>query len=246
MKAAAILAVTTAFSLGGVVVLFVQQQELKEQLAGGGRVAAAESPRAADPVVISRLERLEQQVRAEPVPVPAPVSAAAPGEGGGSRESLPAFAEEEAAAEGYDPVEMERFRRKVKRAIELNLEEEQRLQVMEQIDRMVERGAIGAMSAPQKERVAKTVIASRAKARAIWPRIFGTPENRELPMEQRREMVRAEMETLRAEAQKELETIIPAADAKKIADEQLQQARGLFAGTTALNTLFPESRARGG
>lgn len=242
MKAAPILAVTTALSLGGVALLYVQQQELREQLAGGGR-AKSEQP---DPVVLSRIERLEQRTLAESraEAPPAPASMATSDAGGGGQEPLPTFAEPR-SEEDYDPVEMERFRKKVKRAIELNNEEEQRLQVMEQLDRMIERSAIGAMSAAQKEKVARTVIASRAKARAIWPRLFGSPENRDLPMEQRRELIRVEMETIRAEAQKELETIVPAADAKKIADEQLQQGRGFFAGTDATQ-LFPGPRGRGG
>jgi len=234
-----LLAITTALSLGGVILLYVQQQELKEQLGAGSR-APTERGRDPhdDPALLSRLELLErrmlEQASTAPLPAPAPPAETKPGEGS---TGLPTFPEESAeSAEGatpqtFDPREMETFRHKVKRANELNAEEDQRRAVVEQLDRMIGRNTIGAMTSAQKERTAKTVVASRTKVWGSWQRVFQNPENRDLPMEQRRELVRSEGETIRAEAQKELETFLPAADAKKIVDEQLQQgARGFLGG----------------
>jgi len=239
MKAAPVLALTTALSLGGVILLFLKQQDLAERLSSTSRSSAPRAGSEPDAVATERLVFLEAELRRLAAAVhaqdPATPAATTPGGAAAAPAAEPGRAADVPAADApgtqadLPAPAMEVFRRHVRRALELNGEEDQGRRVVEQLDRLVERSAIGAMTATQKERAAKTILTAQRKLPDVWRKVFADAQGRELPREQRVEMVRVEVEALRAEAQKELETIVPAADAKKIAEETLGGGPGRMA-----------------
>ena len=131
-------------------------------------------------------------------------------------------------AEGTDSTpempdgQMQTFRKSVRKANELNREEDRVNREMERIDRLIKNNKIGALSAKQKEAVATVLLNSRDKTPRIWRQFRNNPELRELPREDRAKLIRVEYQKLRDETQKELEEVVPAADAKTILDEGMR------------------------
>ena len=91
--------------------------------------------------------------------------------------------------------------------------------VLESVDRLVSERRIAPLSPAQRTKAAETLLAVRDKAPAIFRKFWTDPGFRDLPEEQRRASVRAEVETLRTEAQKSLEDFLPAQDAKVLIEE---------------------------
>lgn len=243
MKIVPVLAITNALALALAIFLYVQQGELKSQ-AGSRRSDSGEVARLA--ARLESLEREHERVLAmrgiEQAPAGETASRAAPtgsDEGpavGGEAPALGAQAPEEAAGsdvpqEDYDPKEMDLFRRKVRKANELNGDEDQKTRIFERIDELVKQNKIAPLNAKQKEGVASTVLAYRKKVPDVWRRVAegGAMEN--VSREERGRIVRAEYEALRTEAQRSLEEFMPAVDAKTYLDETMRdQMRGGFGG----------------
>lgn len=258
MKAVPILVVTNAVALGLAVLLFFQQEELKSQVSSsrssGSRNVDSAVDRAAMEERLAILEARLASVRggggATERESPASASAPAPAEGGsGASPSsaapgaspAPTFAspalpgDPGVDASPFDPAEMESFRRKVKVALDLNRDEEEVKGVVETLDGLATRSQIGSLSDVQKEKAAKSIVAARRKFPEMWRKVMADPANQNIAWDQRRQVIQSEIGNLRAAAQKELEEYLPAADAKKIAEETLRGDRGfqMFQGGPA-------------
>jgi hypothetical protein len=83
--------------------------------------------------------------------------------------------------------------------------------------------------------VAKTLLSYRDQAPEIWRRMRSDPELREMSWEERRQVMTAEFDALRESAVKELEKIIPPADAKSLAEDSMRD-RGGRMGTRPRST----------
>ncbi|MCK6459609.1 MAG: hypothetical protein L6Q95_06900 [Planctomycetes bacterium] len=241
MKIVPILAVTNALALALAIFLYVQQGELKAQT-GSRRSDSGEVARLA-----ARLESLEREHQRvlemrgiEPAPAAeAPAAAADPEKGAAAGETpalgaRPAEEGEEPPAAGgeeFDPKEMNVFRKKVRKALELNNEEDQKVRIFERIDELVKQNKIAPLSAKQKESVAATVLVYRRKIPEVWRKVAEGGGMENVSREERGRIVRAEYEALRTEAQRSLEEFMPAVDAKTYLDETMRdQMRGGFGG----------------
>ncbi len=243
MKIVPVLAITNALALALAIFLYFQQDELKAQ-AGSRRSDPGEVGR-----LTARLDTLEREYGrvlamkdVEPVPAGeagAPPAMAAPEEGarGGETPALGSRPAEEGAeppaagGEEFDPQEMNVFRKKVRKALELNSEEDQKVRIFDRIDELVKQNKIAPLNAKQKEGVATTVLAYRRNVPAVWRKVAEAGAMENVSREERGRIVRAEYDALRAEAQRSLEEIMPAADAKTYLDETMRdQMRGGFGG----------------
>jgi len=245
MKIIPVLAITNALALALAIYLYVELGQLRSQ--SGARRSDPDSARLA-----GRLDALERQLDVDramplretdtspaaadnaPVRIAPAVSTAAQGDAPVARspegEAIDPGAAD-AAAENISPQQMEVFRRRVKKAIDLNNEQEQKDRVIERIDQLVSENKIAPLNAKQKDGVAATVLAYRQKIPGVWRKLqeSGTLEN--MSREDRGSAFRAEFDSLRTEAQHALEEIMPAADAKTYLDETMRdQMRGGFGG----------------
>ncbi|MGH7162075.1 MAG: hypothetical protein ACREID_01220 [Planctomycetota bacterium] len=255
MKPVAILAVTNALALGLVVVLYVQHDDLSDQLASGGRASSSRRLEAEefDPARIDRLVR-EKVLELMAADAGGPGAAAkTEGAGGpsGERAEPPAFPTDAAATGSPEPLDgpaMESFRKQVRRAVELNQDEDQVKQVIERLDRLVEERQIGALTDPQKEKAAKTLVATRRKIPEIWRKVMADAGGQQIAWEERRNLIQTEYATLRASAQKEMEEYLPAPDAKRIAEDALRdRGAGLIGASQGQGSaVFPFGGRRGG
>jgi hypothetical protein len=243
MKAVPILIVTNALALGLVVLLFVQQSDLESQLNSTRTTTARRADVAEEEGVQDRIARLERLMRArgggeggglEPLPAETAAGEALPTGPGDAAPDSDAAA---AAAEGADaeygsqsPQEMERFRKKVRKAIELNSEEDQVGRVVDRIDSLVGENKIAPLTAKQKTTVARMILSTQRKVPNVFRRLRESGAFHDVPREERGQLIRAEFENLRVEAQKELENVVPAADAKTILDTSLGGDRGMWRG----------------
>ena len=244
MKAIPILVITNALALALAIFLFVKLGTVESQLAS--RRSDTSGRTGSDASLRARVDQLELQM-AERGVVPAgrgaaaePSAVAPPSESGEEGES-PAFAtpeSEEGMAAGpeapagtpFDPQEMEVFRHKVRKALELNAEEDQVNRVAERLDQLVQQNRIAPLTPRQKETVGRIYTEYQRRVPMVWQKLreSGTLEN--TPFEDRRALVRAEYDNLRSEAQRALEDVMPAADAKTIVDETLPMAQRGFGG----------------
>jgi hypothetical protein len=235
MKTIPILVITNALALGLAIFVYVKQGEN----AGSARRSDARSDTSEVAELRRRIDELELAARTyRPHPTAdAMDDAAAPS---GATKGAPARAAEGEAplaspppadpaadpgatgSEDFEPQEMEIFRRKVRKANDLNQEEEQKKGIVDGIDRLVKDNKIAPLTPSQKESVANTVMASRRKGMDVWKKLreAGTLEGAN--RESRGLIIRTEMETLRSETQRALEDIMPAADAKTYLDETLR------------------------
>jgi len=243
MKTVPILAITNALALALAIFVYVKQGETQtaSRRSDGVRSDAAE---------IAQLKmELEDLKRANAargyVPEAASETTAAHGaptgsagaHGGSDTASLASQPPEEGAdpaaagSEEFNPQEMETFRKKVRKANELNDAEEQVKRVTDRLDELVRDNKIAPLNPRQKEAVATTVIAYRKKVPMVWQKLraSGTLEN--TTNEERGRIMRAEFDTLRTEAQRALEEFMPAVDAKTYLDDSMRETmRGGFGG----------------
>ena len=139
----------------------------------------------------------------------------------------------DAEAERQNP-DMDYFRQKVRLAEELNGREDRIVREVERIDQLIDSARIGSMTPVQKKKVAEVLIQRGEKTRLIWRGLREREDLRSLPQEERRtaygNAYREEAETLRVETQKNLETVIPAADAVTLLESNRGGDRGFTGG----------------
>jgi len=241
MKAVPILVITNALALGLAIFLYVQQQDMKTQLSSS-RTSAPRREVAADTRALNgRIEALERHlasVDAGDVPAGGMAPDLVAETAGEEPEAVdapagtdaPASADDEPVGGGYASAgaAMETFRKRVARAIELNEQEQRVDRVARGLDRLVEGNRIAPLNDDQKQAVARSILGTREKLPQVWRKIRGLPDG--TPREERMNVARTEFEAIRAEAQQEIEGIVPAADAKVIIETQLRSPRGAMRG----------------
>ncbi len=265
MKAVPILALTNAAALALVILLYVQQEDLKTQIGGnrnsgsqrGSGVAERNLGDAAE--LADRLDRIERRLAnrestaasAVGVEAKAPPTGARTGSGGVPAEGH-ASASPEAAGQlppldppaDFDPQEMETFRKKVSIANEINSKEERVQRVVDDIDRLVSENKIGTLNEKQKKVVAGVILGAREKMPGLWRKVASSVEGQNLPRDQMGQLIRAEYETLRTETLTALEQTMPAVDAKTLVDESVRGG-GQFGFGRDGGTMVREPSGRG-
>jgi len=236
MKAIPILVITNALALALAIFLFVKQGSLETQLSSRRSDVSARSDAGDASRLALRIDELERRLEAQGAGLAArdagadrPAAAGTTGEGGAPAFAAPESEEgtgpavEPGAGVAFEPQEMEVFRQKVRKALELNAEEDQVTRVAERLDQLVEQNRIAPLSPRQKEAVARIYLEHQRRMPMVWQKLRESGAFENTPREQRGELVRAEYDNLRAEAQRALEDLMPAADAKTIVDEALAQ-----------------------
>ena len=243
MKAITILVITTVLSLGAVILLYVEQQELKEQLLTSSRSTGARTsgPTLAaldaqdiddqriEDIVMRTLARMRtDETSGSAVPVEAS-GAVAEGEGTDAVQADPleALLTETEEGDTQDVGEMKEFRTRVRRALDLNRREDEIKRIFGTLDRLSDEGRIGALNDEQKGKVTRAIISTRQKTRNVWRSVWSSiPDNQSMSRQERfqaaREQVRVEYENIRAATTKEMEEIVPAADAKVIIEQSIR------------------------
>ncbi len=240
MKAVPILVISNVIALALVAYLWMGQADLEAKV--DNRRTQAE--RGADPAyddssmneqwkrrMEAELASLRQGAVAEGggmVPFSGDGSDAPTAVEGGGTETADATAEGTEVTVAADPA-METFRKKVAEANELNREEDRINRVVEDIDKLSADNKIASLSAKKKIRVAKSLLGARGRIPQIWTRIRENNDLRSMPREEMRTLFQTEFDSLKAEAQKDLEGFVAAADAKTIVDESLSR-RNMFRG----------------
>ncbi len=258
MKIVPILAITNALALALALFVYVKQGETQTASHRSEIVRSDPAEIAQLKEDIAELRRAEAARGHTPEAAPdAPVHGAPAGSHGaaslGGSDSAPLASEppEEgadpaAAEEEFAPREMETFRKKVRKANELNDAEEQVKRVTDRLDELVKENKIAPLNPRQKEAVATTVIAYRKKVPGVWQKLraSGTLEN--ATNEERGRIIRAEYDTLKTEAQRTLEEFMPAVDAKTYLDDSMRDTmRGGFGGFGGGPTQAPSPPAQG-
>ncbi len=240
MKAAPILIVTNAIALGLVAILFLKQEDLKTQIASKRTATRSDSGDDSQDLQ-ARLNKLEERLRVRAsmgedglasaesgdVRVPAGTDA----EGGAARPTTApgeALTDEKAVAlrDGEkDPV-MEDFRKKVALAQELNQIEQRANRVKDRLDELASDSKIARLSDAQKDKIVKIAFAASERQRDMWRNMRGNTDLEGLSRDERREHFRTTMEEFRTETQKQLEEVVPAADAKTLVESNVVNAGG--------------------
>jgi hypothetical protein len=238
MKAVPLLVVTNALAIGMAIVLYFKVEEVSTQV--GSTRTSRRSEAAVDlSEVDARLDRLERAVREAPRPVSAPAvelpgsaALAVPTAGGvaapaagleGGAVGMP----EAPSGDGSADAGMDAFRNHVRKAIELNNEEDRVQRVVDSIDGLVAENKIAPLNEKQKVKVAEALLSFRTRVPEVWRRAReSTPDG--ASRDERFKAMRTEMETLRVEAQTSLETVVPAADAKTILDDLARDGMARF------------------
>jgi hypothetical protein len=241
MKAVPILAVTSTLALAAAIYLFVRVDELEGQLrtrrGGGVANGTAVDEAALEERILERLSR--RGARAPDRPPAAEVGdravVASEWEGSASPAGSAPVAAADPEEAGDLPAaiagrEMEVFRRNVRKANALNQEEDRIRRVVDSLDRLVSENKIAALDKGQKKQIALTLVSARERIPEVFRTLRSDPALRELPREERTNAWRQGMESVRIEAQKELEEFVPAADAKTILDDSLRTGRGFGGG----------------
>jgi hypothetical protein len=200
MKAVPILIALNVVAWGLILLLFVRQGSLESQLASL-QPGAGVPPEAPAGALADRITALEARL--------------------GDAEADPSL--------GMEPADMELFRKQVRKAQELNVQEDQLLRIVENIDRLVEDKRIGALSPEQEQKAARIVMATNRKLLGISGRVRQDYDIANMTSEERRQVIREEYERVRIEARSELEGVVPAADAEVIVDDRFR---------------FPQSRTK--
>ncbi len=251
MKAVPILALTNAAALGLVILLYVQQEDLKAQVSSarsnsGGRSAAVADGQLEDRAELAaRLDRIERRLANRESGGGAEAAAGTKPNAPSGRSGADSRPEQEHAspaaeapgnapstdpAADFDPQEMEVFRRKVTVANEINAQEARVQRVVEDIDRLVSESKIGRLDEKQKKVVAGVILGAREKMPGLWRRVSASVEGQNLPRDQMGQLMRAEFETLRTETLTALEETMPAVDAKTLVDESMRERGGFMFG----------------
>jgi hypothetical protein len=242
MKTVPILAVTNALALALAIFVYVKQGETQTASRRSDSVRSESAEIAQLKMEIEDLKRANAArgyvpEAASDVPTLPSRAGPAPHEGvhPAPLASQPVEEGTDAPAAGggeeFNPQEMETFRKKVRKANELNDTEEQVKRVTDRLDELVRDNKIAPLNPRQKEAVATTVLAYRKKIPTVWQKLraSGTLEN--TTNEERGRIMRAEFDTLRTEAQRALEEFMPAVDAKTYLDDSMRETmRGGLGG----------------
>lgn len=237
MKIIPILAITNALALGAAAILYLEVDDLKSQVStkrGASRVESGDSDADTAGYTQAQLDRAVERALARREPEGAarelPKGTDAPDAEG------KAIDRELAAPDSFDKdAELNRpgmdyFRQRVRLAQELNSEEDRITREVDRIDQLIANARIGSLTPVQKKKVAEALVESRDKGRLIWRGVWQREDIRNAPEETRREAFRAaiseEQETLRAETQKNLESLMPAADAATLLESNRGGDRG--------------------
>ncbi len=243
MKAVSLLAVTTALMTVAVILLYVEQQELKERLLTSPRSTVARTSgtdlarldaqdiddQRIEDIVMRTLARMRaDEVSGSAAPEEA-AGAIAEGEGTDAIAASPleALLTETEEGDRQDVSEMKEFRTRVRRAMDLNRREDEIKRIFGTLDRLSNEGRIGALNDEQKGKVTQAIISTRQKTRNVWRNVWSSiPQNESMSRQERfqtaREQVRVEYENIRAATTKEMEEIVPAADAKVIIEQSIR------------------------
>lgn len=257
MKTVPILVVTNALALGLIILLYVQHEDLKSQMGSSRNGATRRDEVPVDSAELQdRIARLEARYGAAESVATEKAEEARVGEEGGE----PAAAEgrtpgvEELLADGgmdellkMSPAEMESFRAKVRVALQMNAREDRLRDVMRRIDRLVEQNRISPLNDDQKKRVGEVFETMRRSGGDVWRRVRENNDLSNMDWSERMQLFQAEYDSLRVEAQKSLEEVLPAADAKLITEEAMRGGgrggmRGMWSGGSSRRT----PRAPGG
>jgi len=248
MKIVPILAVTNALALALAIFLFVQQSELKSQAGSGrsdtevSRLKARIDTLERDQERLLAMKGIESAAASDGPRGAAPMGATAEGTKSGGGGETPAVGTRsmgdagsdtapDAGGEEFDAGEMDVFRKKVRKALEINSEEDQKTRIFEGIDDLVKQNKIAPLNAHQKEGVASTVLNYRKKIPDVFRKLRETGAMETANREDRGRLFREEFDALRAEAQRSLEEFMSAADAKTYLEETMRdQMRGGFGG----------------
>ena len=226
MKAVPLLAITNAVTLALVLLLFFQDDNPQ----GHQRAASPQAQIDREALKAEVMADLKQQLSELYVPVRKETGDRVVLKDGKDGPAHATGGDTDPGAEGTDSAtpellpdgQMQTFRKNVRKAIELNREEDRVNREMERIDRLITSNRIGALSDEQKKAVATVLLNSRDKRPRIWRQFRTNPELRELPREERAKIYRVEFAKLNDETQKELEEVVPAADAKTILEEGMR------------------------
>ncbi len=228
MKAVPLLAITNAVTLALVILLYFQQDEPRGHQRAASHQAQINEADLEDleARLFARLKQRDSELY-KPGVTPETADRAVVKDGDGPSNATaggtdPEAGETDATTPELPDGQMETFRNNVRKAIELNREEDRVDREMQRIDRLITNNKIGALSDKQKKVVATVLLNSRDKQPRIWRQFRDNPEMREMPREERAKIYRVEFQKLRDETQKELEDVIPAADAKTILEEGMR------------------------
>jgi hypothetical protein len=240
MKIVPVLAITNALALALAIYVYVEQGSNRGGSVRSDVVRSDPIENARLEMRINELERLLAAKARESSGAPDalahgttedPAGAPAGSDGASPLASQPPEAGADPAGsveEEFNPREMDTFRKKVKKANELNEAEDQKTRIIESVDRLVKENKIGPLTPAQKESVANTVVVSRKKGIDIWRKLRESGTLEGTNREEMGRLVRQEVETIRTETQRALEEIMPAIDAKTYLDETMRdQVRGL-------------------
>jgi hypothetical protein len=125
-----------------------------------------------------------------------------------------------------EPGEMKVFRKRVRRAQELNAEEDRLRRFVERIDVLEGKGKIAPLSPEHKLEAARTLMGTRNTIPEILRERREAGDLVGMSSEERRELIRAEYERLRVEAQAVLEGYLPAEDARTIIADAFHDSPG--------------------
>jgi len=238
MKAVPLLVISNVVALALVVLLWMNQSDLEEKLASRRSNPVRNDPAVdadldnerINQLIDARLASMRRGAAADSAGIPAEVeggSDAPPQAGDGDDSSaVPATGVELEVGDGEGVVvatdpQMETFRKKVAAANELNREEERINRMIGSIEELENNSRIAALSRTQKVKVARSLLAARERIPDIWRSMRENNDLRSLSREERRTLFQNEFDSLKSAAQKELETMVPAADAKTIVDESV-------------------------
>jgi|GEM_PF-2961571 len=234
MKIVPILAITNALALGAAALLYLEIDDLKSQVGssrGSSRAASGSDEVDTQGYTQAQLDRAVERALTRRGPEGAARSKLdASGdepieEGKAIDRSLPSPENFDEDAEREKPG-MDYFRQRVRLAQDLNGKEDRIVREVERIDQLIDSARIGSLSPVQKKKAAEVLIQRADKTRLIWRGLREREDLKNVPQDQRREAYgnayREEAETLRAETQKSLEKVIPAADAATL----LESGRG--------------------
>ena len=240
MKAVSILAITNAIALGAALLLFLEVEDLKGQV-GTSRNESRSGVEVSVGIedfeaLLGRVDRHDEQFARTGAATPgAPLAKATDdvpaGETAGEaidRGYASGAFDEEAARK--DPA-MEGFRNRVRLAEKLNQREDRVNREVERIETLISDSKIATLDPKQMAQVADKLIEYRDSRGMMFRGMWQRPEIQNAAEGERREVFRdlmkTESETLSATAQKELEKVMPAADAKTVLEASRGGDRGM-------------------
>jgi hypothetical protein len=175
--------------------------------------------------LFARQDDLEGGLASPPAGAPASEDSGL-GAGGPSAQLPMSRVSEAQSLVGMDPAEMEVFRKRVRRAQELNAEEDLLRRFVERIDFLVGEGRVAPLSPDHKLEAARTLMGTRNAIPEILRERREAGDLARMSSEERRELIRAEYQRLRVETQAVLEGYLPAEDARTIIADAFHDSPG--------------------